>query len=110
MSKEQQQQPDDEAQAVGHVQPVSIAHDNVAGIRLLKYPRFKQMQLQFANDVPAAVAEQLSRHGWTHRPNEGVYTKQFDERGQATAILEARRFYSQLRQALSPGHGNAPSF
>jgi hypothetical protein len=110
MPNEHQQQPDDEAQAAGHIQPVSIAHDNVAGIRLLKYPRFKQMQLQFVREVPTEVVEQLSRHGWTHRPNEGVYTKQFDDRGQATAIVEARRFYSQLRETLGTGRDDTPSF
>lgn len=80
----------------GRSQPFSIAHDNVAGVRLLKSAQFKQMQLQFAGDVPDAMHRTLEQNHWRYRPEEGVYTKQFGLEGEAAATISARRLFGEL--------------
>src|SRR5437763_619910 len=82
--------------------PFQIAHHIQAGLHLYKFPRFKQMQLRFDNDVPPAIADLLHTTGWQYRANEGVYTKQFGHQGQAAAIIEARRLYGELCKKLVP--------
>jgi len=82
-------------------QAKSLAHHESAGVRLLQHPRFKQTQLQFDRKLPAAIAQRLRQAGWTWRPAEGVYTRQFGSLGEAAAIAEARRLYEELCRELA---------
>jgi hypothetical protein len=82
--------------------PFEIARDNRAGLRLYKYPRFKQVQLRFEYVVPTAIQERLHQGGWIYRDAEGVYTKQFGPEGQGAAIIQARRLFAELCRALTP--------
>jgi len=84
----------------------SVAHNNAAGLRLLKHSRFKQVQLQFAGDAPPEIREQLEKKHWRFRPEEGVFTKQYGFEGEAAAIISARRLYGELCQKLTRGQGH----
>ena len=83
-------------------QPFSLAHNHVAGVRLLKFDRFKQVQLQFRDELPRELANQLQEGGWTYRHGEDVFTKQYGSRGEPLAILEAKRLYNRLVDELTP--------
>jgi hypothetical protein len=90
--------------------PIPIAANHVAGVELRKFDRFKQMQLQFQNAVPENIQQLLKQNGWTHRPAEGVYTKQYGDSGPGTAYVEARRLFQQLCKQLAPGQDRGVSF
>jgi hypothetical protein len=81
---------------------LTLAHDDRAGIRLLKHHRFKQTQLRFERKVPHVAAQRLYLTGWVWRPAEGVFTRQFGNQGEAVAIDEARRLFDALCRELLP--------
>lgn len=83
--------------------PFSIAHHNGAGVRLLKFPRFKQVQLRFEREVPSEVQQQLEQDHWKFRPEEGVYTKQYGVEGEAAAIVQSRRFFVEICRGSGSG-------
>lgn len=76
--------------------PFSIAHNNHAGVRLLKFDRFKQTQLAFREQVSEAMHAQLTEAGYRYRPEEDVYTRQYGNQGEPLAIVEAKRLYDQV--------------
>jgi hypothetical protein len=83
--------------------PFQIAHDNIAGVKLLKFPRRFQMQLKFREPPPAEIERELAAQNWIFREEEGVYTQQFGQMNESAAIIQARRFYGKLCAQLSPG-------
>lgn len=76
--------------------PFSIAHDTHAGVQLLKYERFKQVQLAFRSPVSGEIEGQLVAAGWKYRPDEKVYTKQYGEQGAGASMIEAKRLYDAI--------------
>lgn len=80
--------------------PFSIAHNNQAGVRLLKFDRFKQTQLAFREAVTESLHQRLTEAGYRYRPEEDVYTKQYGTQGEPLAILEAKRLYDALVDQL----------
>jgi hypothetical protein len=90
--------------------PQAIAHNNVAGVTLLKHHQFKQSQLKFRDEVPSDIQEQLRQEGWTHRPAEGVYTKQFGDQGEGASLTRAKHLYHQLVKQLTPVTAQAREF
>lgn len=80
--------------------PFPIAHDNEAGLKLLKSERYKQMQLAFSMPAADDVDRRLVDLGWKYRPEEKVYTKQYGENGAGTAMVEAKRLYEELVEEL----------
>lgn len=90
--------------------PFSIAHNNQAGLRLLKFDRFKQVQLAFSSPVSGDIEGQLVAASWKYRPEEKVYTKQYGEKGTGVAIEEARRFYNELVDQLLTSVGDSREF
>src|SRR5437868_6690819 len=99
---EEKQIPSQSAEGAAGQTPFEIAHHSGAGLRLYKFPRFKQVQLRFENVVPLAVQEQLHQSGWTYRDAENVYTKQYGANGQGVAIVQARRLFGELTSKLAP--------
>lgn len=90
------------SKTVDSFKPMPIAKNNVAGIELRIHDRFKQMQVLFREEPAPEVQEQLKKSGWTHRPAEGVYTKQFGSQGKPLAIVEGKRLYHELTKQLAP--------
>lgn len=91
--------------------PFSIAHNNQAGVKLLKFERFKQVQLAFSSPISGDIEGELIATGWKYRPEERVYTKQYDESGAGSTMFDAKRLYDKLVERLSieksphEGHG-----
>ena len=90
------------AKTVDPSKPMPIAKNNVAGIELRIHDRFKQMQVLFRDEPAPEIQEQLKKGGWTHRPNEGVFTKQFGAQGKPLAIVEGKRLYHELTKQMAP--------
>ena len=90
--------------------PFSMAHNNEAGIRLLKFDRFKQTQLQFRDKPPTELHQELRKNGWTYRPEEEVYTKQYGGQGEPLALLEAKRLFNRLVEQLTPETAQGRSY
>jgi hypothetical protein len=76
--------------------PFAIAHNNQAGVRFLKFGRFKQVQIAFANPPSDDVHNQLMSEGWKFREEENVYTRQYGPQGEAAALIDGKRTYSDL--------------
>ncbi len=80
--------------------PFSIAHNNQAGVQLLKSERFKQVQLAFRSPITGEIEGKLAAAGWKYRPEERVYTKQYGDSGAGVSMFEAKRFYDELVEKL----------
>lgn len=90
--------------------PFQIAHNNLAGVKLFKLPRYKQVQLQFEREVPESIRQELEQDHWRFRPEEGVFTKQYGFDGEAAAIVTARRLFGKLCQQLGGDRSTSVPF
>ena len=90
--------------------PFSMAKNNIAGVELFKFDRFKQTQLAFRDKPPAELHNQLRQGGWTYRGEEGVYTKQYGGSGEPLALLEAKRLFNKVVEQLTPETAQGRSF
>lgn len=80
----------------------SVAHHNAAGVQLLKHDRLKQAQLRFTVPVPTEITKQLREEGWTHRPTEGIYTKQYGDQGEGPSLTRAKHLYFRFVEQMAP--------
>jgi hypothetical protein len=75
-------------------------------MRLLRSYRFRQMQIQFDEEPDERTRGRLADAGWTHRPAEGIWTRQLPKEGERWRdAADAEALFKELANSIRAEKG-----
>jgi hypothetical protein len=92
-------------QRVTAVDPFGIAHDNLAGVRLLESKEDRQMAIKFDEKPSRAVLDKLRDAGWIWKQADKIWAHALSPESARSTRIGADRLYQEVRQMIRQEKG-----
>ena len=85
--------------------PFGIAHDNLAGVRLLESRQDRQMAIKFDEKPSRAVLDTLRDAGWVWKQAARIWAHALTPESAMSTRINAERLYQQVRRMIRQEKG-----
>jgi hypothetical protein len=85
--------------------PFGIAHDNLAGVRLLESRQDRQMAIKFDEKPSRAVLDTLRDAGWVWKQADRIWAHALMPESAMSTRINAERLYQEVRQMIRQEKG-----